>query len=132
VEDTLGASDIEVRLIAPEPSQDLKLGADVRREVFLILKESVNNVVKHADATRVEIEFVCDRRRLRLRVSDNGKGFQPAAQHDTAGGGAGGPSGRRLEARAGHDDRVRGRVAADYRGGAETTAMSSASPGGSA
>jgi anti-sigma regulatory factor (Ser/Thr protein kinase) len=95
----------------------------VRREVFLILKESVTNVVKHAECTRVEIEFVCDRRRLRLRVSDNGRGFQPSGtygrqrrrQHDAPGGGARGAPGRRLRPAQGTNDQLRNRTSAAAR-----------------
>jgi signal transduction histidine kinase len=82
VEDTLGASEIEVQFRVPEPAGNLKLGADVRREVFLILKESVTNIAKHADCTRVAIDFESDRRRLWLRVADDGRGFDPAGATD--------------------------------------------------
>jgi signal transduction histidine kinase len=49
----------------------------VRREVFLIFKESVNNVLKHACATQVQIRFRLERERLELVVSDDGRGFDP-------------------------------------------------------
>jgi len=42
----------------------------------------VTNVAKHSEATRVEIEFVSDRRSLRLRVADNGLGFDPSQSTD--------------------------------------------------
>ena len=82
VEDTLGVADLDVIFRAPEHLPALKLGADVRREVFLVLKESVTNIAKHADASRVEIDLEVDRRRLRLRIGDNGKGFDPSAGTD--------------------------------------------------
>ncbi|HET9531543.1 MAG TPA: ATP-binding protein [Blastocatellia bacterium] len=47
----------------------------VRREVFLIFKESVNNNVKHSGCTRAEITFQIEDDWLVLKVSDNGKGF---------------------------------------------------------
>ena len=82
VEDTLGSADIEVTLRVPEPAVDLRLGADLRREIFLILKESVTNIAKHARATRVAIDFESDGRRLWLRISDDGRGFEPSASTD--------------------------------------------------
>jgi len=82
VEDTLGAGDIDVTFRAPESKVDLKLGADLRREIFLILKESVTNIAKHARATRVAIDFENSGRRLWLRISDNGQGFDPAEATD--------------------------------------------------
>ena len=99
VEDTLGAADLELTFRAPDPSQDLKLGADVRREVFLVLKESVTNIAKHAQATRVDIELQVERRRLRLRVADDGRGFDPTG--NTEGNGVASMR-RRVQALGGH------------------------------
>jgi len=53
----------------------LPLGANLRREVFLIFKESINNIVKHAEATAADVEFRVEGAQLFLRVADNGKGF---------------------------------------------------------
>jgi PAS domain S-box-containing protein len=69
------ACGINVRFRAPDVDEDLPLGANLRREVFLIFKESINNIVKHSGATEAEVEFRFDRDQLFLRVSDNGKGF---------------------------------------------------------
>jgi ligand-binding sensor domain-containing protein/signal transduction histidine kinase len=81
-EDTLSADEIELVFRAEEPRVDIKLGADLRREVFLVLKESVTNIAKHAGCTRVEIDFERNRRRLGLRVSDNGNGFDSSRRSD--------------------------------------------------
>ncbi len=62
---------------APDSARDTRLGASVRREVFLIFKESVNNVLKHSGVSRVRIEFRLERGRLELSVSDDGRGFEP-------------------------------------------------------
>jgi ligand-binding sensor domain-containing protein/signal transduction histidine kinase len=53
------------------------LGADVRREVFLIFKECVNNAARHSDATQVDISFAMSGGWLRLTIHDNGRGFDP-------------------------------------------------------
>lgn len=58
---------------------DLQLGANVRREVFLIFKESVNNVVKHSQCTEATAQFSIEDGRLVLQVKDNGQGFEPTA-----------------------------------------------------
>jgi signal transduction histidine kinase len=44
-----------------------------------ILRELVNNIIAHAQATEVEIVGVCERGRLVLLVSDDGIGRQPAS-----------------------------------------------------
>jgi ligand-binding sensor domain-containing protein/signal transduction histidine kinase len=73
--DIFTARNIAFRLTAPEASHDLELGANVRREVFLIFKESINNIVKHSCCTRAEIEFQIEGNWLTLELRDNGKGF---------------------------------------------------------
>jgi ligand-binding sensor domain-containing protein len=73
--DVFTARHIAFQFRAPDPERDIELGANVRREVFLIFKESVNNVVKHSGCTRAEIEFQIEGDWLVLKVCDNGKGF---------------------------------------------------------
>jgi signal transduction histidine kinase len=81
-EDTLGGTDIDLAFRAREVPEDLRLGADVRREIYLMLKESVTNIAKHSLCTAATVDFECDRRYLRLRVTDNGKGFDLAERTD--------------------------------------------------
>lgn len=92
-DETFSARDIELDFHAPalETHAEIKLGADVRREVYLILKESVNNAVKHAECTEASIEFTVRDGWLNLRVSDNGKRFDSAemSNQDGARGGHG-------------------------------------------
>lgn len=47
----------------------------VCREVFLILREALHNVYKHAEATHVRVHLGQDDDSLRLAVDDDGKGF---------------------------------------------------------
>lgn len=63
------------------PAADIALGANLRREVFLIFKESVNNIVKHAACSAVEIELKIENSEIFLRLQDNGKGFETAHQN---------------------------------------------------
>jgi signal transduction histidine kinase len=74
--DLFTLADINFSFAAPADESDMVLGATLRREVFLIFKESINNIIKHSGATSAQIEFQLDQDRLRLRVSDNGQGFQ--------------------------------------------------------
>jgi len=81
----LPARNIEFSFSAPDSERDLKLDADLRRQVFLIFKESVNNIVRHSACTRVAIEFRVERAWLALSLSDNGQGFDPAQVNDGQG-----------------------------------------------
>jgi ligand-binding sensor domain-containing protein/signal transduction histidine kinase len=80
--DTLENKDIRFTFTAPDGNQQLKLGADLRREIFLILKESVTNIAKHSGATEATIDFRLAPSRLSLRIADNGCGFSPDAPVD--------------------------------------------------
>jgi signal transduction histidine kinase len=79
---TLSASNTEFRLDLPAPDRDLKLGANLRREVFLIFKEAINNTVKHSGCTQAVVRLTVLPKRLQLRIQDNGRGFDPAATTD--------------------------------------------------
>jgi len=81
-DDILSARDIELHFHAPQSERELKVGADVRREVFLIFKESINNLVKHSGGSRVEGRFQIDEDKLELTITDNGKGFDTSAESD--------------------------------------------------
>ncbi|HXI92182.1 MAG TPA: two-component regulator propeller domain-containing protein [Blastocatellia bacterium] len=80
--DVFTARDIEFNFSAPEPRHDIRLGADMRREVFLIFKESVNNMVRHSGCTEANIEFLIESGWLELKIRDNGKGFEPDREGD--------------------------------------------------
>ncbi len=51
------------------------IGGEVRRNIFLILKESLHNIVKHAVAKKVTIDFQTGEN-LSLIIADDGKGFK--------------------------------------------------------
>ncbi len=51
---------------------------DVQRDIFLIFKETLHNIRRHAGARRVEVSLKRSGGQLRLRISDDGAGFDPA------------------------------------------------------
>ncbi|HZS47067.1 MAG TPA: two-component regulator propeller domain-containing protein, partial [Blastocatellia bacterium] len=73
--DTLSARNVDYRFNADDCGHDIRLDVDTRREIFLIFKESLNNVARHSRASSVDIDFRIDRGVLILQVSDNGNGF---------------------------------------------------------
>ena len=64
---------IEVEVKAEAAATSLPEG--VCREVFLILREALHNVRKHAEARRVRVELFQDDTMLQLVVGDDGRGF---------------------------------------------------------
>jgi len=43
--------------------------------LFRLVQEGLNNIVQHADAQRVRLEFGCDARNYILKLCDDGRGF---------------------------------------------------------
>jgi ligand-binding sensor domain-containing protein len=80
--DAFTARDIQFRFNAPDPHNDVRLGADTRREVFLIFKEAINNMVRHSQCTEADIDFVMRDGRMELSLTDNGRGFNPERESD--------------------------------------------------
>ena len=74
--DLLTARQIEFRFQTPDAESDLKVGANVRREVYLLFKESLNNLVRHSSCRQAEIELGVEEDHLYLRISDDGQGFE--------------------------------------------------------
>ena len=54
----------------------------VHDEVVQIAREALVNIVRHADATEVRFELKYKRQSMRLRISDNGRGFDPSTSQD--------------------------------------------------
>ena len=79
VSDLCTARQIDFRFHTPSTERDVVVGANVRREVFLLFKEAVNNMVRHSGCSHAELEFRIEGDRLLLRVADNGRGFDGAA-----------------------------------------------------
>jgi ligand-binding sensor domain-containing protein/signal transduction histidine kinase len=63
----------------------LRLGAGVRRDVFLVFKEALNNAARHSGCTRVEVGLRLEGGGLCLRVADDGSGFDASAESDGQG-----------------------------------------------
>jgi signal transduction histidine kinase len=62
------------------PEEDaLRLGHDLRRQLYLAFKECVNNAARHSGCARAEVALAVDGRRLVLEVADDGRGFDPSS-----------------------------------------------------
>jgi ligand-binding sensor domain-containing protein/two-component sensor histidine kinase len=73
--DAFSARNIQLAFEAPTADQNIKLGAETRREVFLIFKESVNNAARHSGCTQAKVSVTVTKGSLSFSVADNGKGF---------------------------------------------------------
>jgi PAS domain S-box-containing protein len=76
--DIFAPCQIRLNLRTQDTDGHIQLGANIRRELFLIFKESVNNIAKHSGCTEAQIEFYQETNSLVLKLTDNGKGFDPS------------------------------------------------------
>ncbi|MBV6404612.1 MAG: hypothetical protein IT228_00565 [Flavobacteriales bacterium] len=58
--------------------RDRPLDPATKRDLYLILREAVNNTVKYAQAHCIHVRFVAREQRIRLEVKDDGIGFNTA------------------------------------------------------
>jgi signal transduction histidine kinase len=68
-----------------DPCLPAELEPLVAEHLYRIVQEAVTNVIRHAEASRVHVTLGLDASaegpRLRLRICDDGRGVDPAAEH---------------------------------------------------
>ena len=70
------AKNIEVQFITDKTIDDLKIGMEQRKNIYLICKEAVNNAVKYSGCSLLSIEIKnINRKAIGIKIIDNGKGF---------------------------------------------------------
>jgi signal transduction histidine kinase len=74
-EEYLSSSGIVCRFDVPVTLPPVVLDGRLRHDLFLAVKESLNNIVRHAGATEVKLRLSVDADRLHVEIRDNGKGF---------------------------------------------------------
>jgi signal transduction histidine kinase len=74
-QELLGGTDIELELDFPEPLPAWPLSRAERYHLALIAVEALNNVLKHAHATIVQLRLEIAGDRFTFRIRDNGCGF---------------------------------------------------------
>jgi signal transduction histidine kinase len=70
---------VRCRLDVPEALSSLVLPAAVRHDLFLVVKEALNNVLKHAQASEVSVAIAESAGVLEIAIEDNGCGFDAAS-----------------------------------------------------
>ncbi len=69
---------IEYRFYAEELVKELSFTMETRREIFLIYKEAINNIIKYAHCTKVDVTMRKQTQYFLLIITDNGVGFDLA------------------------------------------------------
>ncbi len=89
VEDYFEGSSVQCGYDLPPKIPPAALSTEARHEVFLAAKEALNNVLKHANAARVQVQLVLGAAEFKIIIEDDGCGFNPASPPKRAGGGNG-------------------------------------------
>jgi signal transduction histidine kinase/ligand-binding sensor domain-containing protein len=66
---------VRIRLDLPTALPAHPMSAQVRHDLFLAMKEALNNVARHAEATEIRLGLQAVDNTVRLTVEDNGKGM---------------------------------------------------------
>jgi len=74
-EEVFALREVDLQFEAPHPLHNLKLGVNVRRDLLLIFKETVNNAARHSHCSCMRINLHVEDSRLSLVMTDDGDGF---------------------------------------------------------
>jgi signal transduction histidine kinase/ligand-binding sensor domain-containing protein len=74
----LQTANLRCRLDLPDVLPNRQLAPEVRHNLFLVLKEALNNIVRHAQASEIRLSLVVTAESLRMDIADNGRGFDHA------------------------------------------------------
>ena len=66
---------IECKVNMPEEIPFHEISGDKRRNIFLCVKESLNNALKHSKASRIKIDIEVNHK-LKIKIADNGVGIE--------------------------------------------------------
>ncbi|NNK29995.1 MAG: sensor histidine kinase [Flavobacteriaceae bacterium] len=75
LKETMAASDLEIAFNYNEDVEWDSLSGDTKINLYRIIQESLQNIIKHANASKVDLDFERLEDLLKIRISDNGKGF---------------------------------------------------------
>ncbi|HJW30881.1 MAG TPA: tetratricopeptide repeat protein, partial [Saprospiraceae bacterium] len=70
----------------PHNIGEVTLHPEVRRNLFLILKESLNNALKYSGSDRIDIDFHNENENYQLTIKDYGKGLEDEEKNDFSSG----------------------------------------------
>lgn len=78
---------IPVRLM--EQGETPSLNAKRELKIYRIVQELINNAIKHAQASAINVKVAAADTQLKIIVEDDGKGFDPLAKHSITQNGSG-------------------------------------------
>jgi signal transduction histidine kinase len=64
---------------------DQRLDSNTETIIYRVMQECVNNIIKHAEATELDIALIRDNDGISVTIEDNGKGFEYNASNEDEG-----------------------------------------------
>jgi signal transduction histidine kinase/ligand-binding sensor domain-containing protein len=82
----LESAGIDGKFSFPDEIPSLSMSSELRRNLFLVIKEALHNIVKHSGAEQVNLNLCFDHNIISIEITDNGKGFIPGTKNGTGNG----------------------------------------------
>jgi signal transduction histidine kinase len=82
----LETADIACRFDIPELLPEVQVDSRIRHHLFLVIKEALNNVVKHSQANEVHFRMHFAQEQLLISIDDNGRGLSNDSQNSSGNG----------------------------------------------
>ena len=83
--DTLGGRNIDLKFETTRLAGDSAVPLEIRRPLYLVFKEAVNNVARHSGGSKADIQLAHDGANLKLTVEDDGRGFDRRGRYEGEG-----------------------------------------------
>jgi len=98
--DVLEVQGVEWDFTVPPRLERIKLAPEQRRHLFLIFKEALNNIARHAHCATAALSVSMTHHQLLAEIRDDGRGLAGQPPNDPATNGRGGNGLRNMQARA--------------------------------
>jgi signal transduction histidine kinase len=102
---------VSCRLDVPAQLPNWPMSTEARHNLFMAVKEALNNVLKHSAATEVQVGLAVTEGRMAITIADNGRGFDLTAVR---------PGGNGLENMRQRLERIGGRLVLESQPGQGT------------
>jgi len=70
----------------PEQNLNAEINPEIKRNLFLVLKEALHNAVKYSTAKNINVKFCCEERSYVFTITDDGKGIEENVIHGSGNG----------------------------------------------
>ena len=84
-QDFLTTANVRCRLDVPAHVESRPIAPDARHTIFLVAKEALNNVAKHAQASSVHLHIEANAKQFTVEITDDGRGPSGAATAEKRG-----------------------------------------------